>query len=107
MINFQTIVHHKRELIPIRTLSMTFGRPSALPDSYVRLGLPSDGIAICASPKSDPETISISLALFNSTMSVLSFQPYPLDTSHADIYVYRTLYKQTWNVIDVLYGQNL
>ncbi|KAG2414300.1 hypothetical protein HFD88_003491 [Aspergillus terreus] len=69
-----------------RTLSMTFGRPSAVPDNYVKLDLPATASSIDTIPIQDNDTILLSITFFNSTI---------------------TLYKQMWNVIDLLYGQNL
>ncbi|KAJ5653397.1 hypothetical protein N7490_000400 [Penicillium lividum] len=69
-----------------RTLSMTFGRPAAIPDSYVKLELPlvhqlESSLAIV-----DDETSSLIVSFFNSTV---------------------TLYKNLWNVLESLYGQNM
>ncbi|KAJ5673980.1 hypothetical protein N7462_009419 [Penicillium macrosclerotiorum] len=69
-----------------RTLSMTFGRPSSIPDSYVKLELPSKRDFEKSSAFIDDETSYLSVAFFNSTI---------------------TLYKQLWNVLDLLYGQNI
>ncbi|KAL4896204.1 fungal-specific transcription factor domain-containing protein [Aspergillus ambiguus] len=69
-----------------RTLSMTFGRPSAIPDNYVKLDLPAMNGSMDTSSMRDNDTSSLSIAFFNSTI---------------------TLYKQMWNIIDILYGQNL
>ncbi|KAJ5813994.1 uncharacterized protein N7503_000744 [Penicillium pulvis] len=69
-----------------RTLSMTFGRPAAIPDSYVKLDLPSTHQFESSSALVDAETSSLSVSFFNSTI---------------------TLYKNLWNVLDSLYGQNI
>ncbi|XRM46491.1 hypothetical protein ABZX51_009523 [Aspergillus tubingensis] len=69
-----------------RTLSMTFGRPAAIPNSYVKLELPVCDITVDSLSVVDEQTSSLSLALYNATI---------------------TLYNQIWNAIDVLYGQNL
>ncbi|KAJ5610294.1 hypothetical protein N7510_007013, partial [Penicillium lagena] len=69
-----------------RTLSMTFGRPAAIPDSYVKLDLPLKREFEKPSDFVDDETSVLSVAFFNATI---------------------TLYKHLWNVLDLLYGQNL
>ncbi|KAJ5403234.1 hypothetical protein N7509_003105, partial [Penicillium cosmopolitanum] len=69
-----------------RTLSMTFGRPAAIPDNYVKLDLPSKRDFDESSALVNDETTFLSLTFFNSTI---------------------TLYKQLWNVLDLLYGQNI
>ncbi|KAJ5655508.1 hypothetical protein N7507_007458 [Penicillium longicatenatum] len=69
-----------------RTLSMTFGRPAAIPDSYVKLDLPSVHQFESSSAVVDTETSSLSVSFFNSTI---------------------TLYKNLWKVLDSLYGQNI
>ncbi|KAJ6108028.1 hypothetical protein N7523_009351 [Penicillium sp. IBT 18751x] len=69
-----------------RTLSMTFGRPATIPDNYVKLELPIKRDFEKSSAFVDDETSSLSVGFFNSTV---------------------TLYKQLWNVLDLLYGQNI
>ncbi|KAJ5133966.1 uncharacterized protein N7443_004411 [Penicillium atrosanguineum] len=69
-----------------RTLSMTFGRPAAIPDNYVKLELPLKRDFERSSAFVDDETSSLSVGFFNATV---------------------TLYKQLWNVLDLLYGQNI
>ncbi|KAJ5556797.1 hypothetical protein N7494_000712 [Penicillium frequentans] len=69
-----------------RTLSMTFGRPGAIPDSYVQLSMPSTHQFEVSSAVVDAETYSLGVSFFNSTI---------------------TLYKNLWNVLDSLYGQNI
>ncbi|KAJ5949651.1 hypothetical protein N7454_001235 [Penicillium verhagenii] len=69
-----------------RTLSMTFGRPAAIPDSYVKLELPSVHQFESSSDVVDAETSSLSVSFFNCTI---------------------TLYKNLWKVLDCLYGQNI
>ncbi|KAJ5714910.1 Transcription factor [Penicillium malachiteum] len=69
-----------------RTLSMTFGRPAAIPDSYVKLELPSKRQFEKSSAFVDDETSYLSVSFFNATI---------------------TLYKNLWSVIDSLYGQNI
>ncbi|XHG08619.1 hypothetical protein AWENTII_011713 [Aspergillus wentii] len=69
-----------------RTLSMTFGRPSVIPDNYVRLELPANHGNLDTSAIMDNETTDLSVSFFNSTI---------------------TLYKQMWNILELLYGQNL
>ncbi|KAJ5355472.1 uncharacterized protein N7496_012684 [Penicillium cataractarum] len=69
-----------------RTLSMTFGRPSSIPDYYVKLELPSKRDFEKSSAFVDDETSYLSVSFFNSTI---------------------TLYKQLWNILDLLYGQNI
>ncbi|KAL4737926.1 C6 transcription factor [Aspergillus similis] len=69
-----------------RALSMTFGRPAAIPDSYVQLDLPvfQGSTEVLSTSKNDEAHMSIQF--FNSTI---------------------ILYKQTANIIDQIYGQNL
>ncbi|KAJ5654894.1 C6 transcription factor [Penicillium lividum] len=72
-----------------RTLSMTLGRPAAIPDSFVRLDLPTNhinGDGPTEIPIVDSETFQMSVDFFNSTI---------------------LLYKQLFNIVDLLYGQNL
>ncbi|KAL3446130.1 fungal-specific transcription factor domain-containing protein [Aspergillus insuetus] len=69
-----------------RTLSMTFGRPAAIPNSYVKLELPAGDVFVDASTVVDEQTSSLSLSLYNATI---------------------TLYNQMSKTIDLLYGQNL
>ncbi|KAH1976469.1 hypothetical protein KXW88_008978 [Aspergillus fumigatus] len=69
-----------------RTLSMTFGRPPAIPDSYVQLDLPVVDSVGEGEPFVDDKTIRHSIQFFNSTI---------------------TLYKQMGSIIDQVYGQNL
>ncbi|KAJ5934756.1 hypothetical protein N7466_004303 [Penicillium verhagenii] len=69
-----------------RTLSMTFGRPAAIPDSYVKLELPSVHQFESSSDVVDAETSSLSVSFFNCTI---------------------TLYKNLWKILDCLYGQNI
>ncbi|RAQ46927.1 C6 transcription factor [Aspergillus flavus] len=69
-----------------RTLSMTFGRPPAIPDNYVQLDLPIVPSISEGQPVVDDETIRQSIYFFNHTI---------------------TLYKQMGNIIDRIYGQNL
>ncbi|RHZ43500.1 putative C6 transcription factor [Aspergillus thermomutatus] len=65
---------------------MTFGRPAAIPNSYVKLELPSDYKLTDELPISNSQVDALGLAFFNSTI---------------------TLYKQMWNTMELLYGQNL
>ncbi|KAJ5406403.1 C6 transcription factor [Penicillium sp. CMV-2018d] len=72
-----------------RALSMTLGRPAAIPDSFVRLDLPTndiDGDGPTEIPIVDSKTFQMSVEFFNSTI---------------------LLYKQLFNIVDLLYGQNL
>ncbi|EXJ56967.1 hypothetical protein A1O7_07311 [Cladophialophora yegresii CBS 114405] len=75
-----------------RTLSMTFGRPASIPDSYVQLDLPvafsvlNGGITAADRKESWDRKESLSVAFFNGTA---------------------TLYKVMCTTIDTLYGQNL
>ncbi|KAJ5811041.1 Transcription factor [Penicillium robsamsonii] len=69
-----------------RTLSMTFGRPAAIPDSYVKLELPTKREFENSTGLVDDETAALSVAFFNSTIG---------------------LYKQLWNILELLYGQNI
>ncbi|KAJ5317835.1 hypothetical protein N7508_002343 [Penicillium antarcticum] len=71
------------------TLSMTLGRPAAIPDSFVRLDLPTNDIngdGPTPMPIVDGLTFQMSVDFFNSTI---------------------LLYKQLFNIVDLLYGQNL
>lgn len=47
---------------------MTFGRPSSIPDYYVRLELPSERDFEKSSAFVDDETSYLSVSFFNSTM---------------------------------------
>ncbi|KAJ5787283.1 hypothetical protein N7457_002273 [Penicillium paradoxum] len=69
-----------------RTLSMTFGRPAAIPDSYVKLELPTKHEFENSTGFVNDETAALSVAFFNSTIG---------------------LYKQLWNTLELLYGQNI
>ncbi|KAF4631594.1 hypothetical protein G7Y89_g6531 [Cudoniella acicularis] len=66
-----------------RTLSMTFGRPAAIPDDYVRIQLP---IHLGPGDGTDGVLQEVSVAFFNATI---------------------TLYKIMWTVIDLSYGGNI
>lgn len=68
-----------------RTLSMTFGRPGSVPDRYIRM----------EHPKHIHEWTNHYVPAAEPTLC--------LDFYNATIDLYRT----TWNVIDILYGQNL
>ncbi|KAJ6145034.1 C6 transcription factor [Penicillium chermesinum] len=71
------------------TLSMTLGRPAAIPDNYVKLDLPTnyvDSGGPTESPVVDNKTFQMSVDFFSSTI---------------------LLYKQLFNIVDLLYGQNL
>lgn len=63
-----------------RTLSMTFGRPPAIPDSYVQLDLPVVDSVGEGEPFVDDKTIRHSIQFFNSTMSVAAPLPAPQQT---------------------------
>ncbi|KIY03377.1 uncharacterized protein Z520_00068 [Fonsecaea multimorphosa CBS 102226] len=69
-----------------RTLSMTFGRPPAIPDSYVQLELPVGFSALDGGAAATDKKESLSIAFFNGTIA---------------------LYKVLCTIIDSLYGQNL
>ncbi|OQV06994.1 Fungal specific transcription factor domain-containing protein isoform 2 [Cladophialophora immunda] len=69
-----------------RTLSMTFGRPPAIPDSYVQLELPVGFSAVDGGSAATDKKEALSIAFFNGTI---------------------TLYKVLCTIIDSLYGQNL
>ena len=47
---------------------MTFGRPAAIPNSYVQLELPGSDVMFDSSTVVDAKTSSLSLVLYNSTM---------------------------------------
>lgn len=57
---------------------MTFGRPAAIPDSYVKLELPAAHPDLDISAVIESETSSLSLSFFNSSMYV----PFPLASPH-------------------------
>ncbi|GIJ92143.1 hypothetical protein Asppvi_011119 [Aspergillus pseudoviridinutans] len=84
---------------------MTFGRPPAIPDSYVQLDLPVVDSIGQGQPFVDDKTIHHSIQFFNSTMSVHPTLP-QVDCPHR-LTLTRTLYKQMGNIIDQVYGQNL
>ncbi|ROV90992.1 hypothetical protein VSDG_07661 [Cytospora chrysosperma] len=70
-----------------RTLSMTFGRPSAIPESYVRTSLPRP---------------------FHDTVPQNSLSLSSDDTLNTDLFVATiTLYKIMWTVVDILYESNI
>ncbi|KAJ5662856.1 C6 transcription factor [Penicillium longicatenatum] len=74
-----------------RTLSMTLGRPPAIPDNFVRLDLPTNHISDHGDspthmPFVDSTTFQMSVDFFNCTI---------------------LLYKQLFVTVDLLYGQNL
>ncbi|RAH79178.1 C6 transcription factor [Aspergillus japonicus CBS 114.51] len=69
-----------------RTLSMTFGRPPAIPDKYVQLDLPQLDILGDCQAFVDDETLRCSTGFFNHTI---------------------TLYKHMGTIIDQIYGANL
>jgi hypothetical protein len=50
-----------------RTLSMTFGRPAAIPDVYVRMELPVDFSAYPGVVVQDPTKELLSVGFFNAT----------------------------------------
>jgi hypothetical protein len=54
---------------------MTFGRPAAIPNSYVKLDLPAGDILVDASTVVDDQTSSLSLSLYNATMCVIIATP--------------------------------
>ncbi|CAK7232762.1 hypothetical protein SCUCBS95973_008365 [Sporothrix curviconia] len=68
-----------------RTLSMTFGRPAAIPDQYVRLPLPTDVDWLPSLVPTQDVAKQTSVVFFNSTIS---------------------LYKIMWSTIDILYDGN-
>ena len=47
---------------------MTFGRPSAIPNNYVKLDLPVINDSVDTSAVMDKESTSLGLSFFNSTM---------------------------------------
>ncbi|KAL2817023.1 fungal-specific transcription factor domain-containing protein [Aspergillus cavernicola] len=70
-----------------RALSMTFGRPAAIPDCYVQLDLPAfQGNTEVLPVTANHDEVRHSIQFFNSTI---------------------TLYKQMASIIDQIYGQNL
>lgn len=50
---------------------MTFGRPAAIPNSYVKLELPAGDVLVDTSTIVDDQTSSLSLSLYNATMFVI------------------------------------
>lgn len=69
-----------------RTLSMTFGRPAAIPDDYVKVDPPVDYVNILQPASPDESVCETGVPFFNATI---------------------TLYKVLWDVIDSLYGGNI
>ncbi|KAE8381201.1 fungal-specific transcription factor domain-containing protein [Aspergillus bertholletiae] len=69
-----------------RLLSMTLGRPAAIPDSYVKLELPANHESIDTSIIMDNTTADLSISCLNYTIA---------------------LYKQLANIIDILFDHNL
>ena len=51
-----------------RTLSMTFGRPASIPDSYVQLELPIEFPVLNGGVAGLDRKESVSVAFFNGTM---------------------------------------
>ncbi|ETS83703.1 hypothetical protein PFICI_05579 [Pestalotiopsis fici W106-1] len=69
-----------------RTLSMTFGRPSAIPDNYIRIPLP-EGLGFSSSKDIEQEdSEALSTVFFNETIK---------------------LYKIMWLVLESLYESNI
>lgn len=56
---------------------MTFGRPAAIPDSYVKLELPASHPDLDTSAVIESETSSLSLSFFNASMYVSFPTPGP------------------------------
>ncbi|RMZ38832.1 hypothetical protein CA14_003279 [Aspergillus flavus] len=69
-----------------RLLSMTLGRPAAIPDCYVKLELPANHECIDTSTIMDNTTADLSVSCLNSTI---------------------VLYKQLATIIDILFDHNL
>ncbi|KAE8165540.1 fungal-specific transcription factor domain-containing protein [Aspergillus tamarii] len=69
-----------------RFLSMTLGRPAAIPDSYIKLELPANHTCIDTSTIMDNTTADLSVTCLNSTIA---------------------LYKRLANIIDILFDHNL
>ncbi|KAB8263240.1 fungal-specific transcription factor domain-containing protein [Aspergillus pseudonomiae] len=69
-----------------RVLSMTLGRPAAIPDCYVKLELPANHECIDTSTIMDNTTADLSVSCLNCTIA---------------------LYKQLANIIDILFDHNL
>ncbi len=69
-----------------RTLSMTFGRPAAIPDDYVRIELPRHYRETLGEVAPLPPLKETSVYFFNATI---------------------TLYKILWNIINLFYGANI
>ncbi|KAE8333931.1 fungal-specific transcription factor domain-containing protein [Aspergillus sergii] len=69
-----------------RLLSMTLGRPAAIPDCYVKLELPANHECIDTSTIMDNTTADLSVSCLNSTIA---------------------LYKQLANIIGILFDHNL
>ena len=69
-----------------RTLSMTFGRPAAIPDDYVRIELPRHYREILGDVTPLPPLKEASVYFFNATIN---------------------LYKILWNIINLFYGANI
>ncbi|OGM51099.1 hypothetical protein ABOM_000172 [Aspergillus bombycis] len=69
-----------------RLLSMTLGRPAAIPDCYVKLELPANHECIDTSAIMDNTTADLSVSCLNCTIA---------------------LYRQLSNIIDILFDHNL
>ncbi|KAJ5238584.1 Transcription factor [Penicillium chermesinum] len=65
---------------------MAFGRPASIPDNYAKLELPSKHQLEMPPSLIDENTTCLSVSFFGSAM---------------------TLYKELWNILDLLYGLNI
>lgn len=89
-----------------RTLSMTFGRPPAIPESYIRTPLPRPYSETDILPNSElAKDDAMSIHFFVSTMWVLKFPG--TCTLAVDLFFPSTLYKIMWAIIDRLYDCNI
>ncbi|KKY32761.1 putative c6 transcription [Diaporthe ampelina] len=90
-----------------RTLSMTFGRPPAIPDSYIRTPPPQPYSGSDILPNSEfAVDDAMSIHFFVSTMWVLTGIPSSMVSLLIAPFC-STLYKIMWTIIDRLYDCNI
>lgn len=90
-----------------RTLSMTFGRPPAIPDSYIRTPLPQPYSGTDILPTSEVSfDDAMSIHFFVSTMWVLRL-PFPIYNHLLTFVIPSTQYKIMWTILDQLYDCNI
>lgn len=90
-----------------RTLSMTFGRPPAIPDSYIRTPLPQPYSGTDILPTSEVSfDDAMSIHFFVSTMWVLRLS-FSIHMHLLTSVFPSTLYKIMWTILDQLYDCNI